>query len=153
MSAAYFQNAEYKLSGEARREAVDIYRDVVGEEENPMLLTVLLEQLGDAGVNLSELLGGTELSDLLGSEDAQERLLQLTSEDLSSLLGKLAHNKQSQDKQATPERLEYAATDATGQAPDKPDAEKPEHRVHEQLIDIEQIRQNSLNVTSMRGEL
>ena len=118
---------------------MDLYQAILRDEDDPVpVLATFIKELGDKGVDLSEYVGSSE--ELLPS-----RLSLLNVDELITLLRKLALAKEGKKQEAI---------EAEGNVEDTPAPKKPQQKVHEQLIDIEMIRQNSLNrTTSGHAEL
>ena len=145
MAAAYFKNREYRKSAEVHSEAMEIYREVVGEGKNP-LLAGLSEKLGALG-ELRDVLGSdSAVSQILDSDIVQELLASLDVEDLAATLQKLT-NKNGQDGPAS-------SGDTNSQPGGNEDGKSSEPKqVHEELFDTARLRQMLLNMTSLKGEL
>lgn len=150
LATAYFKDGEFSSSVEAHTEAMDIYKTEVGEGKNPMLAG-LADKLGGE-FDVSDVLGATDLSDLLGSEELQDLLAKLGAGDLAETVEKLT--KQSINKEESDPATTATATDKNNANKEEVTTGKPAQKVHEELIDIEKVRQSVLaNVTSMKGEL
>lgn len=112
---------------------MDLYEAILRDEDDPVpVLATFMKELGDKGVDLSEYLGSSE-------ELIPSRLSLLNIDELISLLRKLAFARENKKK----ELIEAERNEG-----DKPAPKKPQQKVHEQLIDIEMIRQNLVNRTT-----
>ena len=127
------------MSGEVRREAMDLYKVIVREEADPLpVLSSFIKDLEDKGVDLSEFVGNSD-------ELFQDQLWKLDIDELISLLRKLAVAKEGTNKE---ERKTKEDVDNGGSENGNPVVKKPLQQVHEQLIDIDMIRKKSANRTA-----
>jgi len=144
LAAAYFQNGEYRKSAESHGDAMETYKAVVGEGKNP-LLEGLLGKLGAFGETGD--FGAADLSEVLGSDVVQELLASLDAGDLSATVERLAAMAGEEEHGTTTDSNDHNG-DTTGE--EKSGEKKA---VHQELFDIENLRQMLLNATSMQGEL
>lgn len=157
LATALLQNGEFAESAEVHSDAMDFYNEVMVDVK-PSDLASLLEEVGNAGGDLS----------MLDSEEGRSISSQLLAEQLASLLVKFA-SKTSEMGTASrrpgmePNKVQGMST--VGQNAKDPEnssiddvktetAKKPKQaQVHEELFDLEQIRKNALNISSVQEEL
>ncbi|CAB9519673.1 expressed unknown protein [Seminavis robusta] len=156
LAAAYFKDSQFQQSAEAHREAMEIYREVVGEGKNPMLAS-LADQLG---VNIDDL-GQVNNLDLLASSNIQELISNLDVDEevkasLEALTSKGNGKQDTQSSESSTNSHQTAGTNANrqkGQQNHQHDnagaaqENKAQQKVHEELIDLEKLRQSALNAT------
>jgi hypothetical protein len=151
LAAAYFTDSQYKLSAEVHREAMDIYQQIIGEGKNPMLAG-LAEKLGMSIEDLGQINAFGAGGGLLASQELQDMLAGLDlDENLKATLQSLVQGKRTAESNSP-------VTDPTKASNEKQeikgDEEKNNQNVHEELIDLEKVRQNALfNSSSAMGEL
>ena len=144
MAAAYVQEGDFQRSAETYHDAMEIYREVVGEGNNP--ITYGLEQrLGDTTGMLNEILSSAGIDE----SQLQDLLSSLGYGDLLNSLNLNNKNKNKKNQGGT----------TTGQGDKANEAGNtevsPTKQVHEELIDMEKLREIIYNATSngMKEEL
>jgi hypothetical protein len=149
LAAAYFTDGRYKQSAEIHQEAMDIYQHLIGEGKNPMLAG-LAEKLGMSIEDLSHISAFSAGAELLASPEILSMIAGLDlDEDLKATLQSLLDGKKTEEStlQGT---IPIITNEKHGS---KGDERKVNQNVHEELIDLEKVRQSALNSTSAMEEL